>query len=329
MTESPSSPVLEAKEVSPASGPRQNATRRYGDSLFGALLTGSAVCTLALVALIAVELTHSSLLSLRAFGFHFLVGTTWDPVAGVFGAWPFLAGTLLSSAVALAIAGPIGVGAALCLSELLRARSSAPLRFLVELLAAVPSVVYGLWGIFVVIPLLQDYVEPFLVEHLGFIPFFNGAPYGVGILAAGVVLSVMVLPTICSVSIDVLRAVPRDLREAGYALGATRWEVLVKTVLPAAKAGIGGAFILALGRALGETMAVTMVIGNRPEIPHTLLDPAHSMSSVLANEFAEASGDLYLSALAEIGLVLFVTTFVVNALARLLLPKAHGAGAHG
>ncbi len=181
--------------------------------------------------------------------------------------------------------------------------------------------VYGLWGIFVVVPLLQEHVEPALTEHLGFIPFFNGAPYGVGILAAGLVLSVMILPTICSVTIDVLRAVPRDIREAAYAVGATRWEVLTRAVLPAAKAGIGGAFILALGRALGETMAVTMVIGNKPEIPHTLMDPAHSMASVLANEFAEASGDLYLSALAEIALVLFVTTFAVNAAARLLLPR--------
>jgi phosphate transport system permease protein len=297
-----------------------------GDTLFGMLLGGGALCTLALVGLILFELTRASSPALAAFGLSFVSGSTWDPVHGIFGAWPFLAGTLITSAIALAIAGPIGLGAAVCLSELLRPRLAAPLRFLVELLAAVPSVIYGLWGIFVIVPLLQERVEPFLNATLGWIPFFAGPPYGVGILAAGVVLAVMILPTICSVSVDVLRAVPRDLREGGYALGATRWEVLTRIVLPAARGGVGGAFVLALGRALGETMAVTMVIGNRPDIPHTLMDPANTMASVLANEFAEATGEVYLGALAEIGLLLFLTTFVVNALARLLLPKSAPAG---
>ena len=297
-----------------------------GDDVFRLVLGACAAVSLALTGLIGLELLSSSREALRAFGPGFLFSTTWDPVAGVFGAAPFVFGTIVSSAIALLIAAPIGIAAALFLTEIVNKRWATPLRFLLELLAAIPSVVYGLWGIFVLVPLLQQYVEPFLSEHLDFIPLFSGAPYGVGMLAGGLVLAIMVLPTIASVSIDVIRAVPRSLREGAYALGATRLEVLYGTVLPGARTGIAGALVLALGRALGETMAVTMVIGNRPEISWSLLDPGHTMSAVLANEFAEASGSLYTSALAEIGLLLFAMTFVVNAIARLMIPKPKAAG---
>ena len=267
----------------------------------------------------AFEMVSASRLSLTHFGWHFLVGSTWDPVAEVFGALPFIFGTLASSLLALFIAVPVALGAAIFLSELAPLGLARPLGFLVEMLAAVPSVVYGLWGIFVLAPWLRETVEPALGHVFGFLPFFSGPALGTDLFAGGLILAIMILPTISSVSREVLRAVPLTLREAALALGATRWETVRVAVLPTARSGIVGATVLGLGRALGETMAVTMVIGNRPQIPHSLFAPAYTLASVIANEFSEATGDLHLSALAEMGLILFGVSVVLNGIARLLV----------
>jgi phosphate transport system permease protein len=290
-----------------------------GDRTFRAATASfAAVAVLALGAM-AVVMTQASAASLRRFGFDFLVSSTWDPVHDQFGALPFIYGTVVSSLLALVLAVPVGLGVAVFLSELAPGWIRRPLGFVVELLAAIPSVVYGLWGVFVLAPWLRETVEPALGAALGWTPFFAGTPRGVGMLAGGLILAIMILPTIASVSRDVLRAVPQSLREGAHALGATRWETIRMAVLPSARAGIVGAIILGLGRALGETMAVTMVIGNRVEISASLFHPSYTMASVIANEYTEASGDLYLSALAEVGLLLFVVTVLLNALARLLV----------
>jgi phosphate transport system permease protein len=252
------------------------------------------------------------------FGWSFLYTTTWDPLAGRFGALPFIFGTVVTSALSLVIAVPFGVGAAIFLAELAPPRLSDAMTFLIELLAAVPSVIFGLIGIFVLVPAL-NVVVPFLKDHLGSMVLFSGPFYGVSILSAGVVLSVMIAPFIISVSREVLLNVPRDLREAALALGATRWETTWQVVVPYAKTGIFGSIFLALARALGETMAVTMVIGNSPKIVASLLAPGYSIAAVIANEFSEATGDLYPSALIELALVLFALTFVLNGAARLLI----------
>jgi phosphate transport system permease protein len=240
-------------------------------------------------------------------------------VSGVFGALPFIYGTLVTSAIALVIGGPLALGAAISLSELVPSSTRGVLSALVELLAAVPSVVYGLWGIFVLAPLLRQPVEPGLRTGLGFLPIFSGPAYGVGILAGGVILAIMIIPTIAAVSRDVLQAVPDDQREAMLALGATRWEMIVGAVVPYARTGILGGVVLGLGRALGETMAVTMVIGNRPAVSASLFAPGYTLASVIANEFTEATSGMHIAALVEIGLVLFGVTIVVNAVARLLM----------
>jgi phosphate transport system permease protein len=247
------------------------------------------------------------------------VGSTWDPVAGDFGALPFLYGTLVSSLLALVIAVPLAVALAVFITEMCPPRLKGVLAFTTELLAAIPSVIYGLWAIFVLVPLLRQYVQPFLKHTLGWTGFFEGPPYGIGMLAAGIILAIMVVPIVSAITREVLSAVPRQQREAALALGATRWEMIRIGVLRNARAGILGGVILGLGRALGETMAVTMVIGNRPEIAKSLFAPGYTMASVIANEFSEATGDLYLSALIEIGLALFIVTMIVNALARLLV----------
>ncbi len=280
------------------------------------------VCALsifAIVALIATELVLRSQLSLRKFGFGFFYHSAWDPVSGDYGALPFIYGTLVSSLVALAIAVPLAVGLAIFLTEMCPRWLRAPLAFLTELLAAIPSVVYGLWAVFVLVPLLREHVNPLLGKGLSWTTLFTGPNYGIGMLAAGVILSIMILPIISSLTREVMIAVPESQREAVLALGATRWEMIRMGVLRNARIGIVGSVILGLGRALGETMAVTMVIGNRPEITRSLFAPGYSMASVIANEFSEASDDLYLSALIEIGLALFLVTIVVNALARLLV----------
>jgi phosphate transport system permease protein len=274
---------------------------------------------LVIVGMIVLELLLQSRLSLHQFGWKFFTTSNWDPVSGDFGALPFIYGTLVSSAVALVIAVPLAVGVAVFTTEMCPKPLRASLSFLTELLAAIPSVVYGLWGIFVLAPLLRVYVEPWLAKYFGWTGLFEGPPFGIGMLAAGVILSIMIVPIIGSITREVLTAVPNHQREAALALGATRWEMIRIGVLRNARAGILGAIILGLGRALGETMAVTMVIGNTPQIAKSLFAPGYTMASVIANEFTEATGNLYLSALIEIGLGLFLVTVVVNALARLLV----------
>jgi len=280
-----------------------------------------ALAILGVTALVAWQLFIHSRLAQARFGLGFLSGTTWDPVAERFGAWPFLYGTLVTSAIALILAVPLGLGTAIFLVEMVPPVASRWLAFLVELLAAIPSVIYGLVGIFVVVPWVRMSAEPWLSSTLGFLPLFQGAFYGVGFLTAGLILAVMVVPFITSVSREVLLAVPRAQREAALALGATRWEVLWVAVLPYARAGIAASILLALARALGETMAVTMVIGNRPQVAASLFAPGYTMAAVLANEFTEATSDLYLHALIEIGLVLFCVTVAVNGLARIILGR--------
>jgi phosphate transport system permease protein len=290
-----------------------------GDLIFRWLTALFALIIILILASMAVEMTRVSMASIKAFGARFLVSTTWDPVSDKYGALPFVYGTVVSSLLALLIAVPISLGIAIFLSELAPPRIGGILGFTVELLAAVPSVIYGLWGIFVLAPWLRNTVEPFLERTLGFLPFFKGPHQGFGLLAGGLILAIMILPTISSVSREVLKAVPNPLREGALALGATRWETVRYAVLPPAASGITGAIVLGLGRALGETMAVTMVIGNRPEISASLFAPSYTMASVIANEYTEATGDLYLSALTEIGLLLFGVTLVLNIIARLLV----------
>lgn len=296
-----------------------------GDRLYRGVTRGSVLVFVAIVVGIGVLLASSARPALSAFGWRFLVGSDWDPVAERFGALPFLYGTLVSALLAMLIAAPLGVGAAVYLAELAPFWIRQPVAFLVELLVAVPSVVYGLWGIFVLAPLLRNWVEPPLGRWLGFLPLFQGPPYGVGMLAAGIILAIMVVPFVVAVSREVLLAVPTRQREAALALGATRWETTRMAVLRYARSGLVGAALLGLGRALGETMAVTMVIGNRPEVAVSLFAPGYTLASVVANEFSEATSDLYLAALIEIGLVLFVVTVVVNVLARLLVWSVGGA----
>ncbi len=269
--------------------------------------------------LLVFELYANSTLPLHKFGWLFFVTRTWDPVFENFGALPFIYGTVVTSAVALLIAVPLGVGAAIFLAELAPPRISDALTFVIELLAAVPSVIFGLLGFFVLVPVLRNVVEPFLKSTLGFLPLFQGPIYGVGFLAAGLVLTIMIVPFILSVSREVLLAVPVEQREAALALGATHWEATWKVVVPYARTGILGSIFLALARALGETVAVTMVIGNDPKISASLFAPGYSIAAVIANEFTEATGDLYVQALIELGLVLFIVTFMINGLARLLI----------
>jgi phosphate transport system permease protein len=300
-----------------------------GDRMFQRIILVGAAALVVVLAAIALELTRASHLSLDAFRFQFLRSTAWDPVKEVFGGLPFIYGTIVSSLLALLIAVPISLGVAIFLVELSPSWLRGPVGFMVELLAALPSVVYGLWGIFVLVPWLRGGVEPALARSLGFLPFFSGPSQGFGMLAGGLVLSIMILPTISSVSREVLRAVPSWVREGTLALGTTRWEMIRGTILPFARSGIIGAVILGLGRALGETMAVTMVIGNRPQVAASLFAPGYTMASVIANEYTEATGNLHLSALAEIGLLLFGVTLVLNSLARLLVWRVGRVAAQG
>ena len=313
----------------PATRSRRSRVRRLGDPAFRLVSLAFALSVLALASLIGFVLFQQSAAARRAFGWSFLWTSTWDPVALRFGALPFVYGTIATTAIALAIALPFGLGAAICLAELLPSRIADVLAFLIELLVAVPSVVYGLVGVFVLVPLMRD-VQRAVVPMLGFIPIFAGPAYGIGLLTAGVLLAVMIVPFIVAVSREVLLAVPQTQRDAALALGATRWETVRDVVLPYARSGILGSVFLALARALGETMAVTMVIGNRPEIVASIFAPSYTMAAVLANEFTEATDDLYLSALVAIGLVLFVITLIVNGIARLLIatvraPRTAGA----
>ncbi len=301
-------------------------TLNVSDAIFRTLAYLFAAAILLLVIQMIYEMTEAALPSIKKFGLRFLYRSIWDPVRGEFGALPFIYGTLVSSFLALLIAVPLSLGAAIYLAELAPIKLRAPVAFVIELLAAIPSVVYGLWGIFVLAPWLRSRVEPWLAEHLGFLPLFRGPYYGIGMLAGGLILAIMIVPLISAVTRELLMAVPAELREAALALGATRWEMIRMASLSYARSGIIGAIILGLGRALGETMAVTMVIGNRPLISASLFAPAYTMASVIANEFTEATYDLYIAALIEIGLILFVLTVAVNLVARLLVWRiARGA----
>jgi phosphate transport system permease protein len=289
------------------------------DSIFHMAMLSCGLCVLALVGLIVYELITKSNLSWHAFGWKFFFQSEWDPVALQFGAFPFVYGTIVSSILALVIAVPLAIGVAVFITEMCPGWLRGPLAFTTELLAAIPSVIYGLWALFVLVPLLRDYIEPWLGRYLGWTGLFEGTPYGIGMLAAGVILAIMVVPIISSITREVMTAVPQQQREAVLALGATRWEMIRIGVLRNARAGIMGGVILGLGRALGETMAVTMVIGNNPQIVRSLFAPGYTMASVIANEFSEATGDVNLSALVEIGLALFLVTIIVNIVAQFLV----------
>jgi phosphate transport system permease protein len=303
---------------------------KIADQAFSALMLICACSIFAIVLLIAGILVVRSQMSLHAFGYKFFLGSNWDPVSGDFGALPFIFGTLATSLLALCMAVPLALGVAIFLTELCPRPLRAPISFITELLAAIPSIVYGLWAIFVLVPIMRDSLGPFLLKYLGWTGFFGGMNFGVGLLTASIILSIMILPIISSLTRDIMLAVPNHQREAMLALGATRWEMIRTGVLRNARIGIVGAIILGLGRALGETMAVTMVIGNHPVISKSLFAPGYTLASVIANEFAEASGDLYLSALIEIGLALFLVTIVVNAIARVLVwAVTRGAPARG
>ena len=289
------------------------------DYVFSGAMLFCGLSLVTIVVLIVIELVLQSKLSIHAFGWSFFKGINWDPVSGDFGALPFIYGTVVSSLVALVIAIPLSIGVAVFITEMCPKPVRGTISFLTELLAAIPSVVFGLWAIFVLAPLLRTHVQPWLAKYLGWTGLFAGPPFGIGMLAAGVILAIMIVPIIASITREVLTAVPQQQREAVLALGATRWEMIRIGVLRNARTGIVGAIILGLGRALGETMAVTMVIGNTPQIAKSLFAPGYTMAAVIANEFTEATGDLYLSALVEIGLGLFLVTIVVNILAGLLV----------
>ena len=306
-----------------AAGPLSEQARlfwRHGDRLYQLLLIVATLAVLGLVVGIGIELWRTSALSRAAFGWDFLSSSAWDPaLTKTFGALPYILGTLITSAIALLGAIPLGIGAAIFLAELAPDWLSRPLGFLAELLAAVPSVVYGLWGLFVYVPAFVRPASKFLEGALGFLPLFRGPVYGPSRLAAGLLLAIMVLPTIVAVSRDVLKAIPGAQREAALALGATRWEMIAQVLIPYGMSGFLGAIILGLGRALGETIAVTMVIGNNLDLSASLLHPGYTMASIIANEFTEATFDLYVHALIEIGLILFAITLLINLAARILI----------
>ncbi|MFL6275224.1 MAG: phosphate ABC transporter permease subunit PstC [Blastocatellia bacterium] len=309
---------------------RARASGRWADSLFKLTTLMFALVVAGLVVIIIVNMVMNAQLSFEKFGFDFITRSIWDPVHEEFGALPFIYGTAMSSLIALLIAVPLSIGSAIFLSEHAPRRLTTPIAFLVQLLAAIPSVVYGLWGIFVLAPLLRNQVYPVLQKAFGSLPLFQGQINGLGLLTAGIILAIMVVPIITSVTADVLRAVPASQREAALALGATRWEA-TRIILQNARSGITGAIILGLGRAVGETMAVTMVIGNRPEISASLFDPSFTIASAIANEFSEVTSEIHRHALVELGLILFVITFVINAAARLLVyavTRGQGKVAH-
>ena len=289
------------------------------DIIFRRVLVCFPVLILIIVSGIFLQLLSSSLPTIYKFGWNFFVSSTWDPVQEQYGALPFIFGTCVTSILALLLAVPIGVGAAIFLAEYAPPKIAKLISILVDLLAAIPTVIYGLWGIFVLVPFMRSTVQPFLGKYLGFLPFFQGANYGVGFLSASIILAIIIIPFIISVSREVILAVPLVYKESAYALGSTRWEAIRNIVLSYGKVGILGSVILALGRAIGETMAVTMIIGNNVTISSSLFSPGYTMASVIANEFSEATSKTYLSALIEIGLVLFLFSIIVNILARFLI----------
>jgi len=292
---------------------------KAGDAVVHGITFVFAATVIAIAVLLVTQLWGQSALSRTKFGWSFFFGRTWDPVAGQFGALPFIYGTVMTSALALIIAVPLGLGSAIFLAEMAPPRISDSLTFVIELLAAVPSVIYGLLGAFILVPFMRTVAQPALIATLGYLPLFKGPNYGVGVLTASVVLAIMILPFVVSISREALMSVPREQREGALAVGATRWESTWQVVVPFARLGIAGSVFLALARALGETMAVTMVIGNDPKISSSLLAPGYSIAAVIANEFTEATSDLHLSALVELALVLCLLTIVINGLARLLI----------
>jgi phosphate transport system permease protein len=303
---------------------RRPATRNYAaiaalDRTFMGAIYAAVAIFIVLVVLLFLSLVRGSWPSIEAFGTHFLWSSQWNPVTAQFGALPFVYGTVVSSMIGIVLAGVVGILAASFLAEFAPPWLARPLSFLIELLAAVPSVVFGLWGLFVLAPFVRTSLGPFLQKTLGFLPIFSGPIYGTSLLTAGLILAIMILPTVTAISREVVVSIAGDLREASMSLGATKWETLARVVLPASRVGIFGAIVLALGRAIGETIATTMVIGNRPEIAASLFAPSYTMASVIANEFTEANGEKYVGALLELGLLLFVVSFVINGLARLLL----------
>ncbi len=299
---------------------------KVGDALFKWVSYFFALLVIALLGVIFIVLFKEAWPAVRKFGLGFLVSAAWNPVTQDFGALPAVYGTIVSSLIAIIIAVPISLGIAIYLTEMAPRRLKGPVGTAIELLASIPSIIYGMWGLFIFAPFLADYVEPRLVDYLGFIPFFNGPPMGIGMLPAGFILALMIIPFISSVSRDVFEMVPPILKESGYGVGATKWEVIRHVVIPYTRSGIVGAVILGLGRALGETMAVTFLIGNSHDISIALLNPATSISATLANEFTEAVDQIYLSSLVELGLILFVITFIVLALAKLMIGRISYTG---
>ena len=297
---------------------------QLNDRFFRGTARVAALTIIGLLIAIGVLLAWNSRLTWQTFGLGFITGMDWDPVKGIYGALPFIVGTIAASLIAIVFAAPIGILTAVFLAELAPRRIATPLTFMIELLAAIPSVVIGLWGVFVLAPFLRGTVESWIVSVFGWIPFFGGPSYGVGLFSAGVILTIMILPTIVTISREVIQAVPGSQREAMFALGATRWEVIWRAVLPFARSGIIGAVILGLGRALGETMAVTMVIGNKDAIPTRLFDQAQTIASKIATTFSEASVGIQQSSLIALGLVLLVMTIILNVIARLLVWRVAG-----
>ena len=321
---------INVPSAGPVAGSRSFLSRlRNGDEIARLITFLFAASVVLITLLLVVELWTESTLPRHKFGLNFFLTRVWDPIAEQFGALPFIYGTLVTAGLALLFAVPLGIGAAIFLAELAPQKISDALQFFIDLLAAVPSVIYGFLGFFIVVPLMREWIQPALKNSLGFLPFFQGPAFGIGFLTAGIVLAIMVIPYIISVSREILMAVPRDQREAALALGSTRWEATWKVVVPFARTGIMGSIFLALARALGETMAVTMVIGNTPTISSSLFSPGYSIAAVIAAEFTEATGDLYLQSLIELGLVLFLLTFILNGLARLMiiLTTQRGSGA--
>jgi len=321
-------PVIGERALPPGRAQTFLRRLRAGEELAYTITLTAAGAILLITAMIFIVLFAQSEPSRHKFGWSFLATSNWDPVAGIFGALPFIYGTVVTSVLALTIAIPLGLGSAIFLAEMAPPKISNALTFLIELLAAVPSVIYGVLGIFVLVPFLQKSVVPALKVPFGALPIFTGTFYGVSYFSAAVVLSIMIVPFIISVSREVLLSVPRDQREASLALGSSQWQTVWRVVLPNASSGIMGSIFLALARALGETMAVTMVIGNTPQIKASLLAPGYTIAAVIANEFAEATGELYQSALIELGLVLFGVTFVLNGLARIMIMTTTQTGGH-
>jgi phosphate transport system permease protein len=312
-----------------AAEPDRRRPRSWGDPLFRGLTAAAAVLFLALAGAILLELISGSTLSLAKFGPSFLWSSAWNPVTGDFGALSSIAGTLITTVIAMALAVPMSLVIALFLVELAPPAVSKPVGAAIELLAAVPSIIYGMWGLFVFVPFMSDHIQPFLSEHLGFLPLFKGPPMGIGLLTAGIILALMILPFITSVMRDVLRMVPPVVKEAGYGMGSTVWEVARKVTVRYGARGMAGACLLGLGRAVGETMAVTFVIGNNHRVGTSLFDAGNSIASALANEFAEAADPLYLSALVELGLVLFLMTFAIQGLTHVWIRHLERSAGRG